>query len=103
MTFTRHDVEVAVSAAFSAGDRNTVLDLLDQYGIEPHEHEKERVQLAIMELSEGRQDKVRELVQAAKVDYRDVLAWKQLGPMSPSDGAKAEADARALIEKWGKK
>lgn len=61
--------------------RKTILALLDQCGIEPHEHEKERVQLAI--------------------NYRDVLAWQQLGPMSASDGAKAEADARALIEKVG--
>ncbi len=56
---------------------NDVLKLLDQYGIELHERERDRVQLAILKLSEGNLTKLRYYIQVAKTDYRDVLAWAE--------------------------
>lgn len=35
------------------------------------------MRLAILKLSEGKADRLREFVQAALVDYRDVLAWAE--------------------------
>jgi len=52
-----------------------VLELLDSYGVEPYERERERVQVAILKLSAGSEAKVREYVAVAKRDYRDVLFW----------------------------
>ncbi len=103
MTHTRDDVLAAVQAAFHAGDLATILAVLDLYGTESYERERERVQLAIVELSGGSKDKLLELVQTAKTDYRDVLAWQQLGPLSEAEGKKLQNEARALLEKWGKK
>lgn len=91
----------AVQAAFHAGDPAAILAVLDLYGTEPCERERERVQLAIVELSAGSEDKLRELVQTAKSDYRDILAWQQLGPLSEAEGKKLQTKARALLEKWG--
>lgn len=51
--------------------REAVRAQLQSYGHEPHEMEPERVQLAILKLSQGRADRVVELVRAAK-QYR---AW----------------------------
>jgi hypothetical protein len=39
--------------------------------------EQERVQLAVLKLSDGNPDKLRQNIQAAKIDYRDVLAWAE--------------------------
>jgi hypothetical protein len=103
MTQTRDDIVAAIHAAFPDKDLATILAVLDLYGTEPYEREKERVQLAIVELSQGSEDKLRYLVQIAKTDYRDVLAWQELGPMSEADGKKAQQEARDLLAKWGKK
>jgi len=61
----------------SPGDQQQVLDRLALYGVEPHEREVPRVQLAILKLSEGRLDRLADLVSAAKRDYRDVLMWAE--------------------------
>lgn len=103
MTNTRDDVLAAATAAFQASELVTILAELDLYGIEPHEPERERVQLAIIELSGGSKDKILRYVRIAKTDYRDILAWKQLGPLQEAEGKKLQDEARALIEKWGKR
>ena len=98
MTHTRDDVLAAVQAAFDASDPAMIFAILDLYGTEPYERERERVQLAIVELSGGSKDKLLELVQTAKTDYRDVLAWQQLGPLPEAEGKKLQKEARALLE-----
>jgi hypothetical protein len=103
MTRTCDDVLAAVHATFQDSDIATILAILDLYGIESYEPERERVQVAIIELSGGNRDKLLYLVQTAKIDYRDILAWKQLGPIPEAEGEKLQNEARALLEKWGKK
>lgn len=103
MPATREDVVAAVRRAFSAGDEQAVLAMLDLYGVEPYERERERVQLAIVRLSQGSADKLQELVQAAKTDYRDILSWAQTGPLSPDEGEKLQRAARDLALRWGKR
>jgi hypothetical protein len=49
--------------------------ILDEYGTEPYEQERERVQLAILKLAEGEIDKLLHFTRAAKGDFRDVLYW----------------------------
>jgi hypothetical protein len=100
---TRDHVLAAARAAFQESDLADVLAALDEYGSEPHERERERVRLVIVELSGGDKEKLLELVQIAKFDYRDLLAWKQLGPLPPAEGQGLLDAARVLIEKWGEK
>jgi hypothetical protein len=99
---TREEVVAAVAAAFPHSDAATVLAVLDLYGVEAYERERERVQLAIVGLSGGSEDQLLYLVQAAKTDYRDVLAWQATGPLSPRQGEALQQAARALMAKWGK-
>ena len=103
MNRTRSDVEAALKAAFPHSDFATVLGVVDLYGTEPHERERERVQLAIVALSQGSEEKLLEFVRIAKTDYRDVLAWVELGPLSESEGRKQQDLARGLLEKWGRR
>jgi len=54
-----------------------VMRILDQYGVDKYEQERERVQLAVLKLSEGRFERLPDLVKTAKGDFRDVLAWAE--------------------------
>jgi hypothetical protein len=103
MTHTRDDVLAAIRAAFQESDLAAVLAALDLYGAESYEPERERIQLAIIELSAGNKEMLPRYVQDAKTDYRDVLAWKQLGPLPEAEGKRLQDAARALIGRWGKK
>jgi hypothetical protein len=70
-----------------------VTALLEEYGIAPHERERERVQLAILMLSGGDPDLLLQGVLAAKADYRDVLAWAEF-PKQARLATEAPADER---------
>jgi len=71
----KHRVLAAVQKKFPKDSWSRVLELLDSYGVESYERERERVQLAILKLSEGNEQKLCEFVAVAKRDYRDVLFW----------------------------
>ncbi len=75
MPHTRASVVAAVCAAFPRADPSAILAILDEYGFEAYQRERERVQLAIVNLSEGDETKLRYFVDVAKQDYRDVLFW----------------------------
>ncbi len=103
MTHTRADVVAAVRAGFPGSDAATILAILDLYGTEPYEREKERVQLAVVALSQGSEDKLLYFVQCAKTDYRDVLHWQASGPLSAAEGERQQQAAQRLTARWGKK
>lgn len=103
MTQSRENVLALIITMYGEANLNEVLTMLDEYGIENVEPEVNRVQLAILQLSEGNKDKLLYLVKTAKVDYRDILAWQQLGSLSPEEGEKWQATAQTLIDRWGKK
>jgi hypothetical protein len=63
-----------LAAAFpNANDAKQALAALDRYGTD----DAEMVHLAIIKLSEGKLWRLRELVQVAREDFRDVLAPAQ--------------------------
>ena len=102
MPNTREDVIAEVHAAFP-NDVEAVLAALDLYGAEPYERERERVQLAIVSLSQADRDKLAHFVECAKTDYRDVLSWQATGPLSGKQGGQLRQAALRLIERWGRK
>jgi len=71
MAHSREDVVASVRASFPKESRARALELLDMYGVAAHERERERVQLAILKLSDGNEEKLRQNVDAAKRDYRN--------------------------------
>ena len=76
-TFSRAEVLEAVTGAFEPSQQAEVLRELARYGVEPHEHQREQVQIAIVNLSERKFDRLVHFVDAAKKDYRDVLYWTE--------------------------
>ncbi|HTO50962.1 MAG TPA: hypothetical protein VML91_25220 [Burkholderiales bacterium] len=101
MANTREDVSAAIRAAFPHSDETTILEVLDLCGTEPHGQSRELIQLAIIALSEGDEDKLLYFVQCAKTDWRDVLHWHQTGPLAPEEGERLQQEIRRLIKRWG--
>ena len=58
MPHTRDEVVAVVQKTFPETSCSRVLELLDSYGVESYERERERVQLAILKLSEGNEEKL---------------------------------------------
>jgi len=75
--------------------------VLDSYGVESFERERERVQLAMLNLSSGNEVKLRENVAAAKRDYRDVLCWSEYPEESKVDTPEKRKQLCDLFEKLG--
>ena len=66
-----------IKQCFPGEDQGEILSVLDRYGFESHERERERVQIAILKLSEGDLTRLHKEVDVAKRDYKDVLAWAE--------------------------
>lgn len=70
---TRQQVIQDVQINFPRQDPNQIMDLLDLYGLETSEQQRERVQIAILQLSNGNLPRLFDLVEMAKIDYRTLL------------------------------
>lgn len=99
---TREDVLAAARAAFPGSDAATIVGLFDLYGSKPYERERERVQLAIVALSEGREDQLLYFIQTAKNDYLDILCWAVGGELSEAQLRQAREAVLRLLEHWGR-
>jgi hypothetical protein len=101
MAHSHDEVLAAVQKALPESSRARVLDLLDSYGVESYERERERVQLAILKLSAGSEEKLREFVAIAKRDYRDVLFWAENPEEARLDTPEKRERVRKMFKKFG--
>jgi hypothetical protein len=91
----------AIAAAFRPEARERVRVMLEAYGREPHERERERVQLAIVRLSEGDEAKLGYFLSVAKQDYRDVLFWADNPAQAKIDTPEKRREVRELLLRLG--
>ena len=101
MAHTRADVVAAVARTFPEGAVARVVGLLDSYGVQPHERERERVQISIVGLSQGDEAKLAYFVEVAKRDYRDVLFWSEYPEEAKLDTPEKRRAYRQMFEKFG--
>jgi hypothetical protein len=99
------DVVRIVQRDFPPEQHATVVALLDEYGRQSWHREIHRVQLAILKLSRGDVHEVGAYVEAANIDFRDVIAsaeyprWLRAGPVklaartSEQDSLMSQDDA----------
>ena len=71
---TRDLVTAKVRQTFPGKNPDDILAILDMYGEDPYETGRERVQLALLKLSDGNEDRLLDETQTAKIDFRDVIA-----------------------------
>ena len=100
---TRNDVLRAAGAAFRNADLGAIVAIIDEYGVEPYERERERVQCAIVKLCEGDLAKLRYFLGVAKQDYRDVLFWADHPDEAKVDTPEKRKRVREMIERLGMK
>jgi len=99
---TRELVLSKAQRLFPDQDLADVLAILDQYGTQPYERERHRVQLDILKLSEGDLDELKRLIGLAKRDYRDVIAWAEYPSLmrtSPGGTGNLDAERRRKLAK----
>jgi hypothetical protein len=101
MAHSRGEVFAVVQKTFPESAHARVLELLDDYGVEPYERERERVQLGILKLCAGNKEKLREFVAVAKRDYRDVLFWVEYLEEARLDTPEKRERVRKMFEKFG--
>jgi len=78
MEYDLDTVMKKIRQVFPERDANEILACLEGYGTESFERERYRVFLAILKLcDEEKLSDPSHYVEAAKQDYRDVLAWAQ--------------------------
>ena len=101
MPHSRDEVIAVVQKTFPESAYAHVFELLDSYGVESYERERARVQLAILKLSGGNEEKLREFVAVAKRDYRDVLFWAENLEEARLDTPEKRERVRKMFEKFG--
>ena len=89
-----------IAREFALAEQPAVIEQLEGYaGPEPG-----RVVWDILELSKGKLEGLRELVQAARKDYRDVLYWAEYQKDDPMfKGRDPRKVIDEILEKWGDK
>ena len=103
MPNSRESVVAAIRASFPRADPRVILALLDEYGVEPYQRERDRVQLAIVNLSAGDEAKLRYFLDVAKQDYRDVLFWSDNPDEAKIDTPEKKRRVREMFAKLGLK
>src|ERR1700694_369274 len=98
---SRDEVVASVQAAFPKESWARVLELLDSYGVKSYQRERARVQLDILKLSAGSEEKLREFVKVAKRDYRDVLFWAENPEEARLDTPEKKERIRKMLEQIG--
>ncbi|MDD4873027.1 MAG: hypothetical protein PHR77_20940 [Kiritimatiellae bacterium] len=78
-----------------------VEELLASYGTESYQQEHERVLLDILKLAKGDIKQVKELVERAKKDYRDIIFWAEYPEESKLDIAEKIANFNKMLGKLG--
>jgi hypothetical protein len=89
-----------VSREFKDSDRDTVVELLESYA----GPEADRVRWDILELSKGDVGKVRDYINAAQTDYRDILYWAEYYNDDPMlRGREPKKMIDEILAKWGRR
>ncbi len=90
MEWSDADLSAFVEQQFLPAEVPEVLALLKSYGAKPFHREQKRVRRVIAQNSRGSLDRVRLLVDVAKIDYRDVLIGDR-GDERPSGAWRPES------------
>lgn len=97
-TVTANDVERIVGRDFAPEQFAPVMDILNEYGSKNWHCECPRVQLAVLKLASGKIEDLRRYIEAAKSDYRDVLASAEYPAYFQHGTFASEAERENIIE-----
>ena len=94
---TMADLDRIIGRDFPPEDRGQVVNILIKYG--RGDGRRNRVCAAALKLADGDIEQLERYIDAARSDYRDVLAWAEYPAyMDCVLGPKDESEAKALID-----
>ena len=107
----RDIVRRKAAQVFPGHDPADIVAILDRYGVESWERERERVQLALLRISEGSLERLLQWLGYAKTDYRDALAAAEypsesragftgMGKLSPAQREAIRRKDREAYRAW---
>ncbi len=103
-TVTSEDVERVIARDFASESSHDAMAILGEYGTDGRYPEHDRVRLAALKLAAGDIGRLREAIEAAKRDYRDVLALAEYPEYSrsvdPSANLSASERQRIIDADW---
>jgi hypothetical protein len=88
---------------YAEASHKEVEAMLSTYGEEPFQKEQERVLLYLLELSRGDVEKVAELLEYAKRDYRDIILWAENPSESRLDTPEKVEAFNKMLKRFGAK
>lgn len=101
---TENDVFRIVHRDFPTEQFDAVMSILSEYGTEDWQRGVHRVRLAVLKLAGGDLHALRREMEAAKIDYRDVLAYAEypayMRKVPPSGGITKEERDRIIRADW---
>ena len=108
---TAADVERIVRRDYPAERFDEVFAILNEYGTEDWHPESDRVRMSVLKLAGGKFDQLRGHVEAAKMDFRDVLSeaeyplatkkWFHIDKLSEAERQKIyDADWKQYEDWW---
>ena len=100
---SRRDVERVARRDFPRDDTAAILAILDAYGIEKYEQGQARVQLAALKNANGNIDILRQQIETAKLDYRDVLSvaeYPEYMRLYDEDDIPPEEEKKIINSDW---
>lgn len=110
---TVEDVARIVHRDFPEDQFETVMAMIDEYGIQPWQLGKSRVQLAILKLAQGDIAALKRAIETAKQDSRDVMGpaeypeymqvWSQLRQLSGKEQARVIKSDWEQYQNWLRK
>ena len=92
-----------IRSEYEGQNQKQVEALLTTYGTEPHEKERERVLLDLLELAKGDMKQVHELIARAKSDYRDIIFWAESPKESRLDSPEKVDTLNNMLNRFGEK
>ena len=101
---TERDVVRIVQRDFPNKQFDDVISILNEYGTEGFHRSVSRVRIAVLKLADGDLQALRREINAAKRDYRDVLAYAEypeyMHKVSPSSKIAEKERERILRSDW---
>ena len=94
-------VQEKVRQEFAADCREEIIALLSTYGKEEYQREQERVLLCILKLAGGDKNQVKELVERAEKDYRDIIFWAENPQEAKLDTPEKIDEFNKMLKRFG--
>jgi len=77
MANVNQELQQVIKHDYPESQHDIVVDVLGWYGDQDYQREHDRVRLAALKIADGDLEQLKQAVNTARRDYRDILAWAE--------------------------